>query len=153
MRLDEERRDELIMLASRTKSHAFVPSYKMQPLPNHRNNSHPSSKPFSRFASLIAETTYKVEASMLEIYNERIRDLFVPMSQQPRGGLKIRDSPTTGAYVDNLKKIPVIAYHQIEVRRAPRLACRTRSLCMKSNSLALSLRPSQRLMTFGTKNR
>jgi hypothetical protein len=37
-----------------------------------------------------AETTYKVECSMLEIYNERVRDLFVPMSQQDRGGLKVR---------------------------------------------------------------
>ncbi|GMI41207.1 hypothetical protein TeGR_g6776, partial [Tetraparma gracilis] len=71
-----------------------------------------------------AETTYKVECSMLEIYNERVRDLFVPMSQQDRGGLKVRDSPKTGAYVEGLKKIPVGAYHQIS-----------------------------RLMTFGTRNR
>ena len=83
---------------------------------------------FSKIASSSTasktETTYRVEASMLEIYNERVRDLFVPMTQQPRGGLKVRDSPKTGAYVENLKKIPVIAYYQIE-----------------------------RLMTFGTKNR
>ena len=40
---------------------------------------------------------YKVEASMLEIYNERVRDLFVPLHNQERSGLKIRDSPKTGA--------------------------------------------------------
>ena len=70
------------------------------------------------------DVRYKVEASMLEIYNERIRDLFVPMSQQEKAGLKVRDSPSTGAYVDGLKKIPVVSYRQIE-----------------------------RLMAFGTKNR
>ena len=46
------------------------------------------------------DTTYKVEVSMLEIYNERVRDLFVPLSTQERGGLKVRDSPKTGAYVE-----------------------------------------------------
>jgi hypothetical protein len=46
------------------------------------------------------------------------------MTQQGRGGLKIRDSPKTGAYVENLKKIPVVSYKQIE-----------------------------RLMSFGTRNR
>ena len=60
------------------------------------------------------DVRYKVEASMLEIYNERIRDLFVPMSQQEKAGLKVRDSPSTGAYVDGLKKIPVVSYNQIE---------------------------------------
>ena len=70
------------------------------------------------------DVRYKVEASMLEIYNERIRDLFVPMNQQDKGGLKVRDSPSTGAYVYGLKKIPVVSYSQIE-----------------------------RLMAFGTKNR
>jgi len=60
------------------------------------------------------DTTYKIEVSMLEIYNEKVRDLFVPLSSQDRGGLKVRDSPKTGAYVEGLKKIPVIGYHQIE---------------------------------------
>ena len=46
------------------------------------------------------DTSYKIEVSMLEIYNERVRDLFVPLSTQDRGGLKVRDSPKTGAYVE-----------------------------------------------------
>jgi hypothetical protein len=58
--------------------------------------------------------TYLIEVSMLEIYNEKVRDLFVPLSSQDRGGLKVRDSPKTGAYVEGLKKITVIGYHQIE---------------------------------------
>ncbi len=41
---------------------------------------------------------YAVEASMLEIYNEEIRDLFNPKNA-PQGGLKLRESPQTGVYV------------------------------------------------------
>lgn len=41
---------------------------------------------------------YTVEASMLEIYNEEIRDLFNPKNN-PNGGLKIREDPRTGVYV------------------------------------------------------
>jgi len=43
--------------------------------------------------------TFKVEVSMLEIYNERIRDLLVPPRRQQSGGLKVRDAPKTGACV------------------------------------------------------
>lgn len=70
------------------------------------------------------DTHFKVKVSMLEIYNEKIRDLFVPLSRQDRAGLKIRDSPKTGAYVDGLKKISVESVEQI-----------------------------RRLMDFGTRNR
>ena len=58
-------------------------------------------------------TEYAVTCSMLEIYNERVRDLFTPLSTQPRAGLRIRDSPKTGAYVEGLKLIPVLASEQI----------------------------------------
>ena len=38
-------------------------------------------------------TKYKVESSMLEIYNEKVRDLFNPRNAKNEGGLKLR-SPT-----------------------------------------------------------
>ena len=59
------------------------------------------------------EKHFSVKVSMLEIYNERIRDLFVSLSKQERGGLRIRDSPQTGAYVEGLKKISVENVNQI----------------------------------------
>ena len=52
--------------------------------------------------------------SMLEIYNERIRDLLVPTKLQKHCGLRLRDTPETGVYVENLKKVPVSSIHQIK---------------------------------------
>lgn len=39
---------------------------------------------------------------MLEIYNEQVRDLLVK-EKPPHGGLKIRQNPKTGFYVEGLK--------------------------------------------------
>lgn len=33
---------------------------------------------------------YEVDISMLEIYNERVQDLLIPISKRPKEGLKIR---------------------------------------------------------------
>ncbi|KAF0981975.1 hypothetical protein FDP41_011836 [Naegleria fowleri] len=55
---------------------------------------------------------YTVEASMLEIYNEEIRDLFNPKNN-PNGGLKIREDPRTGVYVEDLSKHLVADYTAI----------------------------------------
>lgn len=60
------------------------------------------------------DITYKVEASMLEIYNEKVRDLFNPRSDAAAGGLKVRDHPKTGPYVDGLTKHSVTNYLQIQ---------------------------------------
>ena len=60
------------------------------------------------------DISFKVEASMMEIYNEKIRDLFVPLQQQQHGGLRVRDSPKTGQYVEGLKKVPVSTSEQIK---------------------------------------
>lgn len=51
--------------------------------------------------------TYKVEISYLEIYSERIRDLLAPTSKKENAatstkGLKVREDPETGPYVDGL---------------------------------------------------
>mgnify|MGYP001297026292 CR=1 FL=1 len=60
--------------------------------------------------------TFKVECSYIEIYNERVRDLFVSFSAnaERKGGLRVRDAPTTGAFVEGLKSAPVSSYAQIE---------------------------------------
>jgi len=56
--------------------------------------------------SPLDNVTFKIEASMLEIYNEKVRDLFNPSS----GSLKVRDHPKTGPYVQNLHKMAVSDY-------------------------------------------
>ena len=35
---------------------------------------------------------YEVSVSMLEIYNEKVQDLLIPISNRPQYGLKIRES-------------------------------------------------------------
>lgn len=56
---------------------------------------------------------YKVEASMIEIYNEQVKDLFNPSSYKP-GGLRVRENPKTGPYVEDLCISPVKTYKDIE---------------------------------------
>jgi len=36
---------------------------------------------------------------MLEIYNEKVQDLFTPTSKRPQNGLKVRENKTLGVYV------------------------------------------------------
>ena len=50
---------------------------------------------------------------MLEIYNEKVQDLLVPISKRPQGGLKIRESKTLGVFVAELTKYPVSSYEEI----------------------------------------
>ena len=48
---------------------------------------------FSRVkASTCEEKQYEVLVSMLEIYNEKIQDLLVPINKRPSAGLKVRES-------------------------------------------------------------
>ena len=56
--------------------------------------------------------TYKVEASFLEIYNEKIRDLLNP-AQDPKKSLQVRESKEKGIFVDGLIKRPVSSYDDI----------------------------------------
>lgn len=55
---------------------------------------------------------FKVVASMVEIYNEEIRDLFNPKNN-PAHGLKLREHPVTGPYVEELSEIAVRTYDEI----------------------------------------
>jgi kinesin family protein 13 len=59
------------------------------------------------------EKTYEVCVSMLEIYNEKVQDLLIPMSERPTQGLKVRESKTLGIFVDGLSKHPVTSYEEI----------------------------------------
>jgi hypothetical protein len=57
---------------------------------------------------------YEVKASMLEIYNEQVQDLLQSASNRVQGGLKIRENPKTGVYVDGLSKHAVGSYEEID---------------------------------------
>ncbi|KAF8467730.1 hypothetical protein BDZ91DRAFT_722979 [Kalaharituber pfeilii] len=52
-----------------------------------------------------------VEVSYLEIYNERVRDLLNPST---KGNLKVREHPSLGPYVEDLAKLVVGSFQEIE---------------------------------------
>ncbi|UNI20610.1 hypothetical protein JDV02_006681 [Purpureocillium takamizusanense] len=56
-------------------------------------------------------TKCTVEVSYLEIYNERVRDLLNPST---KGNLKVREHPSTGPYVEDLAKLVVGSFQEIE---------------------------------------
>ncbi|KXT03609.1 hypothetical protein AC578_9968 [Pseudocercospora eumusae] len=55
--------------------------------------------------------TSTVEVSYLEIYNERVRDLLNPSN---KGNLKVREHPSTGPYVEDLAKLVVRSFAEID---------------------------------------
>ncbi|VDK53767.1 unnamed protein product [Anisakis simplex] len=58
-------------------------------------------------------TEYQVSISMFEIYCEKVRDLLSD-KPPPKGGLKIREHPKNGFYVEDLSVVPVNSYKEIE---------------------------------------
>lgn len=67
---------------------------------------------------------FEVTFSMLEIYNEQVRDLL--SKDNPKGGLQVRQNPKLGLfYVENLKRVPVGSYSDIEKRMEQGTASRT----------------------------
>ncbi|ROT41361.1 kinesin-II 85 kDa subunit [Sodiomyces alkalinus F11] len=68
---------------------------------------------FTRIEQMQADATLKctVEVSYLEIYNERVRDLLNPST---KGNLKVREHPSTGPYVEDLAKLVVTSFQEIE---------------------------------------
>ena len=54
--------------------------------------------------------------SMLEIYNEKVRDLIIPVAKRPASGLKVREYKMYGIYVEGLTKYPVNCYSAIEAK-------------------------------------
>lgn len=59
-----------------------------------------------------AVITYKVELSYLEIYSEEVKDLLV--KAHPPGGLKVRQHPELGPYVEGLSQVLVEDYNTIK---------------------------------------
>ncbi|EPS38579.1 hypothetical protein H072_7699 [Dactylellina haptotyla CBS 200.50] len=55
--------------------------------------------------------TSTVEVSYLEIYNEKVRDLLNPSN---KGALKVREHPSLGPYVEDLAKLIVTSFREIE---------------------------------------
>ncbi|CAG8567553.1 10363_t:CDS:2 [Gigaspora margarita] len=55
--------------------------------------------------------TYQVQVSYIQIYNERVRDLLNPKN---KGNLKVREHPTLGPYVEDLSKLIVNSFQDIE---------------------------------------
>jgi kinesin family protein 1 len=55
--------------------------------------------------------TYQVQVSYIEIYNERVRDLLNPKN---KGNLKVREQPALGPYVEDLSKLIVSSFMDIE---------------------------------------
>lgn len=68
---------------------------------------------FTRIGTLQEDKTTRctVEVSYLEIYNERVRDLLNPST---KGNLKVREHPSTGPYVEDLAKLVVTSFQEIE---------------------------------------
>jgi len=68
---------------------------------------------FKRIDTMQTDKTLKctVEVSYLEIYNERVRDLLNPAT---KGNLKVREHPSTGPYVEDLAKLVVSSFQEIE---------------------------------------
>ncbi|KNC56173.1 kinesin family member 1B [Thecamonas trahens ATCC 50062] len=58
------------------------------------------------------DLSFRVEVSYLEIYMEKIRDLFNPKQAVP--SLKVRESPKLGIFVEGLKKKEVGSYADVE---------------------------------------
>merc|ERR1711871_1490739 len=67
--------------------------------------------------------SYQVTLSMLEIYNEQVRDLFV--KNNPSGGLKVRQHPKLGCQVVGLSDKPVGSYAEIDAKVEEATANRT----------------------------
>ncbi|KAK3867494.1 hypothetical protein Pcinc_027049 [Petrolisthes cinctipes] len=57
------------------------------------------------------ELQYSVEVSYMEIYCERVRDLLNPKN---KGNLRVREHPLLGPYVEDLAKLAVTTYEDIQ---------------------------------------
>ena len=58
--------------------------------------------------------TFSLTVSMLEIYNEKIQDLLIPVAKRPKSGLKVRENAKLGVFVEDLTKREVTSYEEIE---------------------------------------
>ncbi|XP_071198436.1 kinesin-like protein KIF1A isoform X22 [Salvelinus alpinus] len=68
---------------------------------------------FTKFNDCNNDNTksYSVEVSYMEIYCERVRDLLNPKN---KGNLRVREHPLMGPYVEDLSKLAVTSYNDIQ---------------------------------------
>ncbi|KAI8877974.1 kinesin-domain-containing protein [Backusella circina FSU 941] len=70
------------------------------------------SELFERVANLSNDSLkFQVEVSYIEIYNEKVRDLLNPGN---KGNLKVREHPTIGPYVEDLSRLVVNSFEDID---------------------------------------
>lgn len=69
------------------------------------------SELFDRVTAQAANTQFQVEVSYIEIYNEKVRDLLNPKN---KGNLKVREHPSLGPYVEDLSRLVVHSYDDID---------------------------------------
>ncbi|XP_056291443.1 uncharacterized protein kif16bb isoform X3 [Pseudoliparis swirei] len=58
--------------------------------------------------------SFRTEVSYLEIYNERVQDLLKKKTAPTDGGLRVREHPRDGPYVENLSKLSVNNHNDME---------------------------------------
>lgn len=68
-------------------------------------------------------TSFKVEVSYMEIYNEKVHDLLAPRSN--KANLRVREHAILGPYVDGLSTLAVSSFDEIDVLMAEGNKCRT----------------------------
>ncbi|KAG0170479.1 kinesin-like protein Klp8 [Apophysomyces sp. BC1015] len=61
-------------------------------------------------ANTDSSVQYRAEVSYIEIYNEKVRDLLNPKN---KGNLKVREHPSTGPYVEDLSRLVVTSFEDI----------------------------------------
>eukprot|EP00440_Ansanella_granifera_P025452 gb/GFBE01027640.1/.p1 GENE.gb/GFBE01027640.1/~~gb/GFBE01027640.1/.p1 ORF type:complete len:786 (+),score=184.12 gb/GFBE01027640.1/:1-2358(+) len=59
------------------------------------------------------ENHFEVTVSMVEIYNDVVQDLLIPVTARPKKGFEIRESKILGIYIDNITRRPVENYDAI----------------------------------------
>ncbi|KAG1122102.1 hypothetical protein G6F42_011795 [Rhizopus arrhizus] len=70
------------------------------------------SELFDRIRSTKTDTLdFQVEVSYIEIYNEKVRDLLNPRN---KSNLKVREHPTLGPYVQDLSRLAVNSFENID---------------------------------------
>ena len=56
---------------------------------------------------------FEIEVIIVEIYNEKVKDLLMPSSKRSTTGLKIRESKILEIFVEGLTKYPLMPYKEI----------------------------------------
>ena len=73
---------------------------------------------FKRIETMKQNSDKRVECqvtiSMIEIYNERVQDLFMKANKRPKEGLKVQNHPQKGVIVVGASDVPVDSYAAIE---------------------------------------